>query len=477
MNIKEYWSNLPPESKRKVILFSTVASLIVIAWGLVSLMDTGNGKKKSTADKRPISREILTNRDPKNLGIDGLKAELDFLKKQMRTMQQNQSPTSNPEDGGDANLFEQYPDMPGLNDEDRAALERIRSAASNGAPVNYSPPPANSGVELVPPIRNQNTAPEGNSGAYVEQEQNDSLPSESAVTQPVRKLEIKTIGAEKGSTDGTKKASKAENQDGEVETVSGGRSKGNSRFVLPAGSILEGVMLTGLDAPTASKAKQQPFPTLIRVKHEAMLPNRWRTDVRECFIVASGYGDLASERAYLRAEALSCVKDDGTIMESTIDAYASGEDGKNGIRGRLVSKQGSMIAQALMGGFIQGVSNMYQPARVPQLSLDPSAGALQRPDASLAVQEGVASGVKEAGKAIADFYIDMARNTFPIIEVDAGRKVTFVVTRSANISTKQAAENKGTPPINSMLSLTPAGRAVQMGNMAYESGLLNQPQN
>ena len=56
-------------------------------------------------------------------------------------------------------------------------------------------------------------------------------------------------------------------------------------------------------------------------------------------------------------------------------------------------------------------------------------------------------------------------------------KVTFVISRSANISTKQAAENKGTPPINSMLSLTPAGRAVQMGNMAYESGLLNQPQN
>jgi len=42
------------------------------------------------------------------------------------------------------------------------------------------------------------------------------------------------------------------------------------------------------------------MPALIRVKHQAILPNRVRADVRECFLLVSGFGDLASERAQLR---------------------------------------------------------------------------------------------------------------------------------------------------------------------------------
>jgi conjugal transfer pilus assembly protein TraB len=123
-------------------------------------------------------------------------------------------------------------------------------------------------------------------------------------------------------------------------------------------------------------------------------------------------------------------------MEATLDAFATGEDGKNGVRGRIVSKQGSMIAQSLMGGFIQGVANIYQPARIPQLTLNSGGSSYGRPNPSMAVQEGIAGGIQSAGKAVADFYIDMARNTFPIIEVDAGRKVTFVVSRSVSVSAK-----------------------------------------
>src|SRR3546814_6203967 len=55
---------------------------------------------------------------------------------------------------------------------------------------------------------------------------------------------------------------------------------------------------------------RSPFPSLIRIKNEAILPNRFRADFRECFLIAGGWGDLSSERAYLRAERLSCVRND-----------------------------------------------------------------------------------------------------------------------------------------------------------------------
>ena len=50
--------------------------------------------------------------------------------------------------------------------------------------------------------------------------------------------------------------------------------------------------------------------------------------MRECFLVLAGYGDLGSERAYLRTEAITCVRSDGGAIEVPIDAYATGEDGK-----------------------------------------------------------------------------------------------------------------------------------------------------
>ena len=76
---------------------------------------------------------------------------------------------------------------------------------------------------------------------------------------------------------------------------------------LPAGSLLSGQLITGLDVPTGQGVRREPYPVLIRIKASAILPNRYRTHVRECFVLASGYGDLSSERAYLRSETLSCI--------------------------------------------------------------------------------------------------------------------------------------------------------------------------
>ncbi|PIV81625.1 conjugal transfer protein TraB, partial [bacterium CG17_big_fil_post_rev_8_21_14_2_50_64_8] len=46
----------------------------------------------------------------------------------------------------------------------------------------------------------------------------------------------------------------------------------------------------------------------------------------------------ATERAQLRTETLSCVREDGRVIEAELEGYAVGEDGKVGMRGRLVSK-------------------------------------------------------------------------------------------------------------------------------------------
>ena len=90
---------------------------------------------------------------------------------------------------------------------------------------------------------------------------------------------------------------------GQVGKIPPGQGNPNSQtqsdmeLFIPAGSILSGNLLNGLDAPTGKGARREPFPVLARLKDEAILPNRFRADVRECFLVSAGYGDLSSERA------------------------------------------------------------------------------------------------------------------------------------------------------------------------------------
>ena len=93
-------------------------------------------------------------------------------------------------------------------------------------------------------------------------------------------------------------------------------------------SFTRGTLLGGLDAPTGGQSQSNPHPVLIRLSDNAFLPNRFRAEYRECFVVAAGYGDISSERAYLRTESLSCVRTDGATLEVKIQGSIYGEDGK-----------------------------------------------------------------------------------------------------------------------------------------------------
>lgn len=227
-----------------------------------------------------------------------------------------------------------------------------------------------------------------------------------------------------------------------TEFVNIKRSSGKSGapdMFLPAGSILSGTLITGLDAPTSNQSRNDPFPALLRVKQEAILPNRYRMDIRECFLIASGYGDLSAERAYMRAERISCVKKDGAVIESSMDAYSVGEDGKAGVRGRLVSKNGQIIANALLSGFVSGITNAFAPQRVRSLQTNITPGqpqVYQYPSPEFVGGQAFAGGVQGAAEQIADYYLEMAKNIFPIIEVDAGRKIDFIMIRGMSLTPK-----------------------------------------
>ncbi|PMV96451.1 MULTISPECIES: TraB/VirB10 family protein [unclassified Pseudomonas] len=199
---------------------------------------------------------------------------------------------------------------------------------------------------------------------------------------------------------------------------------------LSAGSFFEAILLNGMDAPTSATTQKNPVPTTLRIKTEAMLPNKYRVDIKECFVLASGYGSLSSERAILRTESISCVRKDGKIIESKVEGYIVGEDGRAGMRGRLVSKQGQMIAKTLVAGGLSGFAQAMTPQNVPQLNLNPGGTvSTQTADTSSILQTGVAKGFTTSANEVAKFYMEMAREMTPVVEVDAGRKVTIMLVK------------------------------------------------
>ena len=196
-------------------------------------------------------------------------------------------------------------------------------------------------------------------------------------------------------------------------------------------SFTRGIMLGGLDAPTGGQAQSNPHPVLIRLDDNAVLPNRFRSNVRECFVIAAGYGDIASERAYLRTENLSCVRNDGSTLEVKIQGSVYGEDGLVGVRGNLVTKQGQMLANALLAGLLsglgQGLSNSGTTTTTSTF------GTIATTNGADAFKQGMGSGVGRAFDRLANYYIKLAESTFPVIEVGAGRAVDVVITKGVRI--------------------------------------------
>ena len=205
----------------------------------------------------------------------------------------------------------------------------------------------------------------------------------------------------------------------------------NIRNCIPPGAFASAALLSGLDAPTGGRADTNPHPVLLELLDTASLPNSYRSRVKECRIIAAGFGRISDERAYLRLERLSCVLRGGEILDVPIKGYVSGEDGKNGMRGHLISKQGALIARALLAGTAGGIGEALSQSYSNVLT-SPT-GAVSSVDPSKTMEFGVASGFGTALDKISDWYLKRADETYPIIEIDAGRVVEIVLTEGVEL--------------------------------------------
>jgi len=206
--------------------------------------------------------------------------------------------------------------------------------------------------------------------------------------------------------------------------------------IVPAGAFAEAVLLGGVDASTSIQASSDPRPILLRLTHTGTLPRRFTSDLEGCHALAASYGDISSERVFMRLEKLSCVeRKTGEVIEMNIQGYVAGEDGRAGIRGAIVDRAGASMRNAMVGGFFSSIGKFLGQARTP-LIFSPATGLAENNPLSATdiLKQSAGNGMGGSLDKYADFYIKRAEQMQPVIQVAAGRKVDIVFTQGVDFA-------------------------------------------
>ncbi len=480
MNLRSQWAAMPPAKRRIFAVVGIVAGVLMI----LAVIQQEPEREQRYNKRTDQVQSVFTDRSNRNASIDALAGQIKqlreethrVLEEQRRIISENKRRLDNQQELMTKRGYEYDQRFGDMSEELRttvqSAIENSQSKAraheESAAEKDGSNRPAGESSEgrdadsaskgagkNKQAGRDTSANRESLEGLRRDRERSKAPVPENAQSvaqaDPSNPFAVAPVPQEKQS--GSRKAqplrlsvfSEPELEDTSKKPVE--KNAKDSETYIPAGSILTGTIITGGDFPTNKGAFDQPTPLLIRISKEAILPNRFRSDIRECFLLAGGAGDLASERAKLRGESLSCVRRDGSVIETSLDSYVTGEDGKEGVKGRVVSKQGQFIARSLMSGFLGGMSEAFDVNPVPVLATT-STGETQYQDvfSNSAMQGAAVKGASDALDRLAQFYLDMAEEIFPVIEINAGRQVDVVVIKgtSLRISAKGAVNtNKG----------------------------------
>ena len=218
--------------------------------------------------------------------------------------------------------------------------------------------------------------------------------------------------------------------------VNGGPAAGDRplSWWLPAGAYAEAVVLAGVDASVGVSSQGDPRPVLLRLTGKARSAaaggKAMEADVAGCTLTGAAYGDLSSEKVYVRLQTMTCSGfEAGTVIETKVSGFVAG-GGKAGVRGPVVSREGALVEKAFLAGLVSGVGETA--ANVLQAPTG-TAGAENAASLSDLGRAGLGAGAGSAGRRVADYLIRRAEQYQPVIQLQTGTRVTVVFIEGARL--------------------------------------------
>lgn len=219
-----------------------------------------------------------------------------------------------------------------------------------------------------------------------------------------------------------------------------GSKKKTRTIYLPPG-FMKARLLTGIDALASRDATSNPEPLIARVQAPAVLPNDVKANLSGCFVIGNATGSLAKERVEVQLVSLSCVDfDEQSVVDQPIKGYFADTDGKKGLSGKVVTRAGAALARSFIAGTVSGFSSSVENS-FGDLSTS-ALGSVRSLDATDAAKSGLAGGLAKASDKLTDFYLDLARQAGPIVEVGAAKEVVVVIQEGVALEIKPTAGSK-----------------------------------
>lgn len=196
---------------------------------------------------------------------------------------------------------------------------------------------------------------------------------------------------------------------------------------LPPNSMANAVVVVGADATTNTRSQSEPLPVVLRITGPARSVygegRLLATRVQGCLVNGAAYGDLSSEKVYVRLQRMTCSQPGGRFAVSSVKGFVA-FGGKVGVRGRVVSREGSLTTQAFLAGLLGGAGDAFNAAnRIPVIGQgnDP-----QLPSAENVGITAIAGGARQAGTTLSEYLIERAEQYQPVIEMPTGAQVEVV---------------------------------------------------
>lgn len=203
-----------------------------------------------------------------------------------------------------------------------------------------------------------------------------------------------------------------------------------SRDYLPPNSYAPARVIVGVDASTGVASQTDPLPVVLRITGPARSVTSGNrlltTDLTGCLVNGAARGDLSAEKVYVKLVRMTCAQPGGRFAVSEVKGFIAFA-GKSGVRGRVVSREGSLVSQALLagivGGFGRGFSANANSVFTQSTGANGQREALSPTDI---LAGGLGQGAGEAADTVSRYLIERAEQYQPVVEMPTGIAVEIV---------------------------------------------------
>lgn len=198
---------------------------------------------------------------------------------------------------------------------------------------------------------------------------------------------------------------------------------GSNNYV-PSGTFVRAVVLGGADADASVNGQSKNNGVMLfKLLQPGTLPNGKHSHLQGCFVTASSYGDISSERAYVVLDKLSCAQTGKSIIDRAVTGWAF-FGGKVGIKGKPLMRDNKIMQWAGISGIASGIAAAAQYSQSIQ-SISPLGSATAVPSANIGPYAAY-GGATKAADQLSQYYIKRADQYHPVIQVGSGNLVTIV---------------------------------------------------